>query len=274
MKVYRVVPIPIDVIIPHKEVSLESMYYDLGCMSYKKAISYGDGTCNNIDYRIKEPGDFYFIFIEDALNYVMLRLFDSIAYKVLEYDFEEEVVYSLIGWGKYKSHDGYDAEKRAETYIGMSQVPGELIKFDDISRSDRENELVKTFKDVYSTLKSHNISSDELKNIFGDVYPNAMSLTKEEIIRLFDETDVTNVHSSLVFSDRKLIRTGAVTHKSAIILYKRYLDLFDQNKSILEENGFTLDYSKEGIALRNDYTRLIDEGQHERAREYLKSYRG
>ena len=274
MKVYRVVPIPIERVVPHKEVSLESMYYDLGCMSYKKAISYGDGKCNNIDYRITEQGNFYFIFIEDALNYVMLRLFDSIAYKVLEYDFEEEVVYSLIGWGKYKSHDGYDAEKRAETYIGMSQVPGELIKFDDISRSDKEKELVKTFKDVYITLKSHNISSDALKSIFGDVYPNAMSLTNEEIIRLFDETDVTNVHSSLVFSDRKLIKTKAVTHKSAIILYKKYLDLLNLNRSILEENGFTLDYSKEGIALRKDYTRLIDEGQHEKAKRIIMEYRG
>ena len=84
---------------------------------------------------------------------------------------------------------------------------------------------------------------------------------------------------------KELIKTDAITQRSSMFLYSlldkrskfelpELPEIAAFNAELLAKNGLHLDYSKSGIDCRIDYTRLIEEGNYEKAKDLLKSYRG
>ena len=299
MKVYRVVP----EVLSYRPYgshydSLESLYYELGYISFNGCINEGYG--NNICDRVKTEGKYFFIFLEDAAFYITQNLREVDTWKLMEYDFPEEVVYSIIGWGGY----GYDLDlhlgynKRAETYIEKSRIPGVSHSSSEISREKKEVIMISDYRRSYATEveyeRNNNVSFERdvcdicedpytyflewLKETYGENYADVNSLTDEDIHNMIDERALGPLINNFLIGENEIIKTPAITGKSAILLYEwtrcEIPQLFKYNTETLIKSGFNPDYSKDGVAARQEYTRLIEEKQIKKAKKLLKEYRG
>lgn len=291
MKVYRVVPEvagsnSVDWL-AQSDDSLESLYYSLGYMCF-------NGTISRFLRRCDEEGRHFFIFLEDAIYFMSLNLHICDTWKLMVFDFPEEDVYSLIYSQEYPSYN------RPEIYMKKSMISGKRISSEKITQTAKERILISDYRKSYATeieFKKRNIPiqrcwdkpSEEvyasllkyLRENFGEKFSDVNSLSNKDIRSIIDERSADLNENTIwrFFNEtQELIKTPAITGQSAILLYewaqssKLNPALQAYNIETLVKCGFNPDYSKEGIALRRDYARLIDEGQHERAKKYLKSY--
>ena len=293
MKVYRIVP---EVLSDrhHGSVncSLESLYYSLGYISFDGQLHVGYG--NNISDRVKTEGKYFFVFLEDAAFYITQNLKRVVSWKLMEYDFPEEVVYSIIGWGGY----AFGYTRRAETYIEKSNIPGESFKSSDISRDKKIAIMLSDYRRSYATeveyKRNNNIPFkrdclnyvndpythwlEHLKETYGENYADVNSLSDEDIHKMLKTFSKRFLLDGFLNGEYEIIKTPSITGKSAILLYEwaecEIPQLFKYNTETLIKSGFNPDYSNDGIAAREEYTRLIDEEQIEKAKALLKSYRG
>ena len=288
MKVYRVVP----EVLSYKPMrfpfaTLESLYYELGYISFAGKIY--EGYSNNISRRVKDEGKYFFVFIEDAAYFITQNTQEASTWKLMEYDFPEDVVYSIIGCGRY-----YDNIK-AETYIEKRKIPGEIISSDVISEDEKMRLMINDYRRTYAAeveYKKNNNTQYEKggmmysdpepftrflnyrKEKFGERYDNVNLLTDKEILGMVEDERET---PRFLRQTQELVKTSAITGKSAVLVYlwsRREIPSLDEyNRESIIKSGFNLDYSKEGIALRDDYAKLIYNEQYNDAKQLLKSYR-
>ena len=303
MKVYRVVPeVLSDGSYGSRRGSLESLYYSLGYISFDGSIHEGYG--NNICNRVKKQGKYFFIFLEDAAYFITQNIREVDSWKLMEYDFPEEVVYSIIGFGGY-DYDldvGMGYNKRAETYIEKSKILGVSCKSSKISQ-DRKNEIMLSdYRRSYATeveyRKNNNIPFrrdtcctsmsyvtdpytrwlEYLKETYGENYADVNSLSNEDICGIINRYGKHGPWYEFLNGEHEIIKTPAITGKSAILLYEwtrcKIPQLFKYNTETLIKSGFNPDYSKDGVAARQEYTRLIEEKQIEKAKGLIREYRG
>ncbi len=301
MKVYRVVPEVLSYRPSHTRESLESLYYSLGYISFDGEIYYGYG--NNIHNRVEKEGKYFFVFLEDAAFFITQNTREVDTWKLMEYDFPEEVVYSIIGWGGY-DYDldvGMGYNRRAETYIEKEKIPGVSYKSSKISQTKKNKVMISDYRKSYATeveyKKNNNIPYRRdtwgtssyvtdpytywlgyLNKTYGENYADVKSLTDDDINGMINKWAKKHLLSDFLYGEHEIIKTPAITGKSAILLYEwtkcEIPQLFKYNTETLIKSGFNPDYSKDGVAARQEYTRLIEEKQIEKAKKLLKEYRG
>ena len=276
-----------------RQSSLESLYYEMGyIISGTEAITSGP---NSIYPRIPDDdtGFYYFIFLEDAIHFAVYSEKPSTVLKVMEFDFPEDVVYSLIGWGGYHKADGYNYGKRAETYISDSKIIGNRINNSDIDKNIKRRIFLEEFRKSILTLKNyHDNNSYKIEGSgFDEEKIKLLEMSDEELVGYIKGERYGRSSDDIYWWFRntgfpkELIKTDAITQRSSMFLYS-LLDKRSEfelpelpeiaafNAELLAKNGLHLDYSKSGIDCRIDYTRLIEEGNYEKAKDLLKSYRG
>ena len=272
--------------------SLESLYYEMGYILAKNPIR---GGANNISCRIdkNDPGHYFFIFPEDALHFAIYTQHPAATLKIMEYDFPEDVVYSLIGWGGYHHADGYNYDKRAETYISDSKIDGDHILSTNIDESDKRKTLIDEFRRSKSVLKDYfdNHNYDIKYAWFDKEIEKFLELSDSELFdnfintkKFFDYADGINWKFTSPSCEYDLIKTPSITNRSSLFLFSLWDDnrgfecpeipeIASYNEELLSKNGFILDYSKSGIDCRIDYTKMIEKEDYESAKRLLKSYR-
>ena len=266
---------------------LAGVYYDMGyiIIDHKSA-----GYSNNIEERVsvRNKGHYYFIFLEDAVNFAKCGVYYSQAAKVMEFDFPEEDVYSIIGWGYYEKSGSYEYDKRAETYIINSKLIGDHIVSTNISEDEKKKMFLSDFRRCHGVLKNyHNNYGIQECSDFNEQIKKSLELPDDElfekIINTKDYIRITDgAYPRFTYADPgfNLIKSPSITNKSSVILnysYQAYQGrgtVAEFNEETLRENGFSLDYSKDGKACRIDYTKLIEKRDYDAARKLLKSYRG
>ena len=274
--------------------SLESLYYEMGYILAKNPIR---GGSNNISCRIdkNDPGHYFFIFPEDALHFAIYTLHPAATLKIMEYDFPEDVVYSLIGWGIYQQADGYNYDKRAETYINDSKIDGEHILSTNIDESDKRETLIDEFRRSQLVLKdyfdNHNYDIKYARTQFDKEIEKFLELSDSELFDNFINTKKFFEYAEGIYqkftSPRReydLIKTPSITNRSSLFLFslwdKNHVfgrseipEIASYNEELLSKNGIILDYSKSGIDCRIDYTKMIEKKDYESAKRLLQSYR-
>lgn len=276
-----------------RQSSLESLYYEMGYLISGNKFK---GCANNLYNRISsdDTGFYYFIFLEDAIHFAIYSKKPSAVLKVLEFDFPEDIVYSLIGWGGYHHADGYNYDKRAETYISDSKINGDRITDNDVNQNDKIRTLLSEFRKSILTLKDYYDKNNYIIELadFDEEKLRLIELSDEELLHKYVETKEYSLKSYDIYGaitnprrPTTLIKTDAITHKSSMFLFS-YMDnsrgfegqelpvIAAYNSDVLAKNGLILDYSKSGLDCRIDYTRMIEKKDYESAKRLLKSYRG
>ena len=271
--------------------SFQGLYYELG---YIVSGNRQRGNSNNIYERIERnnTGYYYFIFLEDALNFVLYQTKASAVLKIMEFDFPEEVVYSLIGFGRYDETSDYNYGKRAETYISDSKVSGDIIDSTSININIKRKLFCDEFRKCASLLKEFYATHDyEIAYApFRKENEKLLELSDEELLKAYIDTpmysDISDYMYAAFLSSRykyDLIKTPAVSSKSSMILLslwddereklKEYPFITSFNIETLKKDGFVVDYSKSGIECRIDFTKMIAERDYEGAKKLLSLYR-
>ncbi len=272
--------------------SHESLYYEMGYVLTKNPIR---GCSNNIHSRIdkNDHGHYFFIFPEDAIHFAVYTQHPAATLKIMEYDFPEDVVYSLIGWGGYHQADGYNYDKRAETYISDSKIDGDHILSTNIDESDKRKTLIDEFRRSQLVLKDYfdNHNYDIKFAWFDKEIEKFLELSDSELFdnfintqKFFDYADGIYQKFTSPIHEYDLIKTPSITNRSSLFLFSLWDDnrgiecseipeIASYNEDLLSKNGFILDYSKSGINCRIDYTRMIEKEDYESAKRLLKSYR-
>ena len=284
MKVYRSVPVSMTDI-PVRMNELESLYYELGYMYFNGKILQGFG--NTISRRVKEEGRYFFVFPEDALFFIYQNLKEAEAFKLMEFDFPEEVVYSLIGWGGY-APQGYQEDRRAETYINKSLITGERTEGIIIDDETKKKLMITEFKNAYKKIIQYRKSLPnelfEKKDYDRSVkkvpswyikggYSSIDDITDDKVFEII-KSQSEFYCIDFLYGNHEIIKTNSITGKSAMLVYewarRTPPELGKYNYQTMIESGFNLDYSKDGCKLRNDYVKLIDEKSYEEAKQLLK----
>ena len=272
--------------------SLESLYYEMG---YILTGNKYHGSANNICDRIgrDDTGYYYFIFLEDALHFAVYTQKPAATLKIMEFDFPEDVVYSLIGWGGYHYADGYNYDKRAETYISDSKIDGGHVLTTNIEKKKKKKTFLDEFRRCNSVLKDY-YDNHKYKieyTIFNEKIAKLLELSDEELFDSYIKTkDYFNLSggayqqflSTLLKFDA--IQTRAITHRSSPVLFSLWdkkrgferqelPEIAAYNEELLSKNGLAVDYSESGIACRMDYTKMIENKEYDNAKKLLKSYR-
>ena len=246
--------------------SLESLYYEMG---YILTGNKYHGSANNICDRIgrDDTGYYYFIFLEDALHFAVYTQKPAATLKIMEFDFPEDVVYSLIGWGGYHYADGYNYDKRAETYISDSKIDGGHVLTTDIDEYEKKKTFLDEFRRCNSVLKDY-YDNHKYKieyTIFNEKIAKLLELSDEELFDSYIKTkDYFNLSdgvyqqflSPLLRFDA--IQTPAITHRSSPVLFSLWdkkrgferqelPEIAAYNEELLSKNGLAVDYSESGI---------------------------
>lgn len=292
MKVYRIAT-ESTCYKPHQGMrrsSLESLYYELGYIMLENKYH---GCKNSIRDRIdaSDTGYYYFIFLEDAINFAIYQTKQANVLKIMEFDFPEDVVYSLIGAGNYYPNEHYTYGRRAEAYISDSKLIGTYEKSNNIDVNIKSGLFIDEFRRCGYVLDKYYSEHDYVLEFsaFTKEFKVSLELPDNELLTKYINTyyyqQISNrIYSAFLFGRRKLIKTPAITGKSSIFLFS----LWDKNRGddkvelpeiesfnieILNESGFAVDYSESGMECRIDYTRLIEKEDYDSAKKLLSLYR-
>ncbi len=264
MKVYRIVRNYIDPnFIMYND--FQSIYYDLGYMSFSHIINpwYANTMCG----KIKEIGNFYFLFIEDALNFTNFNIACSNTVKLLEFDFPEELVFSLIGVGEYgETHNfgkyGYPC---SETYIYKSSIKGKTIDNTDIKDEDIKKIVLQDLKQTIQIQIDCQYYGSILRNIKKYPVKSMNDIKTKEFNRIYDECC-----AEILKDRRQIIKTPYITNKSCMLAGNTLHDN-NINNSLLEKNGFHIDKSSEWRKLKLEIARSLENNDTKTAIECVKS---
>ncbi len=268
MKVYRIVRNYIDPnFIMYND--FQSIYYDLGYMSFSTIIN--PWYANTLRSRIKEIGNFYFLFLEDALNFINFNIACSDTLKLLEFDFPEELVFSLIGVGEYG--DGYNLGKYgypcSEVYINKSSIQGEIVNSCDIPKEKVKEIVLNDLKNTLQIQIDCQYYSALLRDIKKLPIKSLNDIKTKEFNKLYNKCC-----EEILKDNRQVIKTPYITNKSCMLACNYNQSHNDKrnivNNKILTKAGFEINRSAEWRKLKLEIARMIENDDIDEAKKYIK----
>lgn len=284
MKLYRLVQNPITTMNPwyadKSNFNYESLYYSLGYVSFTGEKN--NGYAHKYSKPIEGEGKYFYMFLEDALDYLPLSLFFNDCYKVVEYDIPEEIVYDIIGVGEYGYSSPLDKEfedPKAETYIKKNSF-GDVKKASSvISEEEKIRAYIKDYRLTVNALQVLLDLKGEKPKVLTDLdYDSIDSISDKVLIEYLLEKD--KIINSFLQNDSDVIKTEFITGRSVIVHRSFEMKDKDVKKAdiiLLKRSCFTLssnyDEARYRYGFMHKYARLIEQGEYEEAREYMKTYK-
>lgn len=282
MKLYRVIPNPLtsSSYANAPNFSFESLYYSLGYTSFTGEIY--KGCANKFLKPIEEEGKFFYMFPEHAIEYLPLYPFFNNCFKLVEYEFPEDIVYDNIGVGEYGYSSIYDRKfefPKSESYI-KKQLFGNAVKATTLSSEEKISAFLENFRD---TIKAFDVLNDVRglgkSQILIDLgYDSVDDIPDDKLIDFLLEKD--KAFKAFLKNDNDIVKSQFITGKSLIIhrsCQMRKEDVNKANRIILANSCFDFDYTCDGFHnfrdARYEYARLIEDGKYEESKEYIKTYK-
>ena len=273
MKLYRAVPITPFSCSFHNNVHPESIFFNQGFLTISdKQASYWS-KLNSMAVRTNNDGKYFFFFPEDAIRFGHNIHMNENLLKLLEFEFPEEVAFSLVGNGNYQEDIGL-IERVPECLIEYNMIPGNQINSNTIMSKENKLEMLK-----YSLIETFNC----IKNI--KEYADYQDLSYEEIFDDLYAEDINPMYGyhaidNFLNNDYLLINNPTIVQRSWTIntsptaflsndVSKRILT---PNIDYLFKNGLLLQLEEPAINARNNFNNAIINNNVNDAKLILKQY--
>lgn len=279
MKLYRIVPAALN---PGGGTlgyyhgpygSFESLYYDLGYVSFNGEFNKGSG--NSISRRISEIGKYCYFFLEDAIYYLACNQIQHSNIKLLEYEVPEDVAFNLAGYGEYGNGDFIFPviDYKSETYITKTSFGGEVGAGNQISKEDKIKAMISEIRKMYSALELLYVKENDLFLPAWFEKAGIKSITEASDELIVDAYKEFCPFTGFLENNHELIKTNMITNNSCMLVFRFDMrgEVRKTNEELLSNANFLLDYSKEACEFRDSVTSLFKEGNVEAAKEYMRN---
>ena len=279
MKLYRIVPAALNpgagtVRYYHGPYgSFESLYYDLGYVSFNGEFNKGSG--NSISKRISEIGKYCYFFLEDAIYYLACNQIQHNSIKLLEYEVPEDVAFNLAGYGEYGNGDFIFSviDYKSETYITKTSFAGESLTGNKISEKEKIEVMVSEIRKMYLGLEL--LYAKENKAFLPPWFKKAgiKSINEASDELIIDTYKEFCPFTGFLENNHELIKTNMITNTSCMLVFRFDMrgKVRETNEELLSNANFLLNYSKEACEFRDSVTSLFKEGNVEAAKEYMRN---
>ena len=273
MKLYRAVPITPFSCSFDNNVHPESIFFNQGFLTISdKQASYWS-KLNNLAIRTNNDGKYFFFFPEDAIRFGHNIHMNENLIKLLEFEFPEEIAFSLVGNGNYQ--EDIDMYKRVpECLIEYNMIPGNQVNSKTIMSKENKLEMLKyslieTFNCIKGIKEFADYNNLSYEEIFDDLY-------EEDTNRLYGYNAINkflDTNFSLIYCPTITQRSWTInTCPTAFLSNDVSKRILTPNIDYLLKNGLLLQLGEPAINARNNFNNAIINNNVNDAKLILKQY--
>ncbi|MBO4246056.1 MAG: hypothetical protein J5892_04930 [Bacilli bacterium] len=153
MKFYRIKPISLFSSLGENQnpkLYAEEIYFNAGYIVKSNEPANKWVNLNNIASKVKNDGKYFYFFPEDAIKMGCYTHHFDFIFKLMEYDFPEDIAFKLIGNGYYIENDG--KKLIPETLIEYQDMGDKVINSSTFTNKEKMAILKESIKEPYNRL--------------------------------------------------------------------------------------------------------------------------
>lgn len=278
MKVYRIVPNAFfsgERLEASRHIALESLYYKMGYIPFSnKPGNHDFNTLNCQDLQ----GKYFYLFAEDAIfqGNKLIRGYHNLSNdtcSLLEYDVPEDLIIKHIGYGDYT--DGIAPLYLIETFLEKGDISSTSISSDEISKDDKTNCIVESFRDSLGVLGECGGYSYKDLEYYQDLFwrSDLGSIAEDE---LRDALLNSALYYEFLKQKRELLSSPFITGNIAPVNMEFISYELASDRRIMDyyqSNGLTCNITKEHREFKKELLDAIrsDGGDKEQVKKLLKN---